>query len=331
MKQSLVKKRKIKLTESQIRLYEDVKKKNGKIQKLIFAEPEDIIFDMDVENHLLVPVIGADRFGDDFVKVFLKKKNGKARLYITINDELRDLGIQDKLHQAFKRFLSEQAVNENSSEYLTEGMLLDRYRKEFANCHTPEDYVKVFQRLIGRGLITVAIACDLIAFTCASLNKEQQEQVKQEIVSDTPQKEPEWIEAANDAIITVYNAEPGQCNDDCEHTASMFHLNLNDVASHRVCAVERTFMQELGLKYGDVIKIEGTYKGRQDGVYQVQDTMNKRFGGNHKIDILVPPEIRTGGTLKGKPAKVYVLKDKSETPYYRNQMAPSFKKMTPGY
>ena len=59
-------------------------------------------------------------------------------------------------------------------------------------------------------------------------------------------------------------------------------------------------MKEFGLKYGDVVKIEGTDKW--DGVWQIQDTMNKRFAGQHKIDILVPNNIKLG---KWSNVKVY--------------------------
>lgn len=101
-----------------------------------------------------------------------------------------------------------------------------------------------------------------------------------------------WKLVSDDTIATVYNAVPSQCNKDVIHTASMFKLNLTDVLSQRVIAMERTFMAELGLKYGDVVYVEGTEKW--DGPWQIQDTMNKRFAGMHKIDILVPRSIRTG-------------------------------------
>jgi uncharacterized cupin superfamily protein len=101
-----------------------------------------------------------------------------------------------------------------------------------------------------------------------------------------------WKLVSDDTLATVYNAVPQQCNSDVVHTASMFKLNLNNVLSQRVIAMERTFMKELGLKYGDVVYIEGTEKW--DGPWQIQDTMNKRFAGMHKIDILVPRNIRTG-------------------------------------
>lgn len=101
-----------------------------------------------------------------------------------------------------------------------------------------------------------------------------------------------WKLVSDDTIATVYNAVPSQCNNDVIHTASMFKLNLGNVLSQRVIAMERTFMKELGLKYGDVVYVEGTEKW--DGPWQIQDTMNKRFAGMHKIDILVPKNIRTG-------------------------------------
>ena len=70
------------------------------------------------------------------------------------------------------------------------------------------------------------------------------------------------------------------CSDDFTYTASMFKLNIEDVYSHKIIAMERTFMSNLGLKYGDVVMIEGT--GKLDGVWQIQDTMNKRFAGRKK-------------------------------------------------
>lgn len=101
-----------------------------------------------------------------------------------------------------------------------------------------------------------------------------------------------WKTVANDAIATVYNAVPKQCNNDVAHTASMFKLNIGNVLAQRVIAMERTFMKELGVRYGDVVWVSGT--GKWDGAWQIQDTMNKKFAGMHKIDLLVPSNVRTG-------------------------------------
>ena len=156
------------------------------------------------------------------------------------------------------------------------------------------------------------------------------ENVKQEVmtmVNEIPEKPKvekkqeekvsDWVLVDNKTIATVYNAVPNQCNADFGHTASMFRLNLNDVLSQRIIAMERTYMSRLGLKYGDVVYIEGT--GKYDGVWQIQDTMNKRYAGQRKIDILVPNNIKNG---MWKNVKIYTLRDKSMTSTYKSQMAP---------
>ena len=126
-----------------------------------------------------------------------------------------------------------------------------------------------------------------------------------------------WKLVDTHTIATVYNAVPSQCNDDFGHTASMFRLNLYDVLSHRIIAMERTYMKELGLKYGDVVKIEGT--GKYDGIWQIQDTMNKRFAGQHKIDILVPDNIKYG---QWDNVKLYVPRLRVLGNKYKSDFAP---------
>ena len=111
----------------------------------------------------------------------------------------------------------------------------------------------------------------------------------------------DWTLISDDTVATVYNAVPSQCNSDCSHTASMYTLNMDDVLSDRVIAMERTMMTEYGISYGDIVLIEGT--DVWDGVWQVQDTMNRRFAGKHKIDILVPDGIRRG---KWDNVKIYI-------------------------
>ena len=53
--------------------------------------------------------------------------------------------------------------------------------------------------------------------------------------------------------------------------------------------------------------------------------MNKRFAGQHKVDILVGNNTKYGGTLKDAPAKIYVLNNKSNEDVYRLDMAPQYK------
>ena len=130
-----------------------------------------------------------------------------------------------------------------------------------------------------------------------------------------------WQLSATDVEATVYNAVPKQCNKDYKHTASMFRLDLSDVESHKIIAMERTFMRKLGLVYGDVVKISGT--GKYDGIYQIQDTMNKRFAGQQKIDILVNKNVTRG---KWNNVEIYTLKDKTMTSQYTKIFKASMKK-----
>lgn len=183
--------------------------------------------------------------------------------------------------------------------------------------------IKKLLKYVAKGYIAALAAITLIG---AAKNISQQE--KEEAIESVAETAPaeQWALAADDVIVTVYNAVKGQCNNDPTHTASMFRLNLQDVASHKIMAMERTFMKELGLKYGDVVKLEGTYKGLQDGVYQIQDTMNKRFAGKHKVDILVPNNVKFGGTAKGTTAKIYTLKNPDDTAVFKADMAPEFSK-----
>jgi hypothetical protein len=143
----------------------------------------------------------------------------------------------------------------------------------------------------------------------------------EEQLSNSLKQEDKWELIADDVIATVYNAEPKQCNNDVTHTASMFRLNLSDVLSHKIIAMERTMMKEFGLKYGDVVKIEGT--GKWDGEWQIQDTMNKRFAGQHKIDILIP---KSEGLGKWNNVKVYKLNNPEEKDNIKSEMAPQLSK-----
>lgn len=178
-------------------------------------------------------------------------------------------------------------------------------------------------KYVLKGYIAAVTAISIIAVA-----KDMSEQQKEEAIEAAAEAAPanQWELAADDVIVTVYNATRGQCNNDPSHTASMFHLNMQNVGSHKIMAMERTFMRELGLKYGDVVKLEGTYQGLQDGVYQIQDTMNKRFAGKHKVDILVPNNIKYGGTAKGAKAKIYILKNPDDTAFFKADMAPEYGK-----
>lgn len=181
---------------------------------------------------------------------------------------------------------------------------------------------KIIKKLLLKGVAVGAIVMAIVqAYNMGYENAVSMvSAVEKEIKEETKQVE-QWQLLADDVIATVYNAEPKQCNNDISHTASMFRLNLSDVLSHRIIAMERTMMAKYGLKYGDVVKIEGT--GKWDGEWQIQDTMNKRFAGQNKIDILLP---KSDGLGKWDNVKVYKLNNPEETVMIKTDMAPQLSK-----
>lgn len=102
----------------------------------------------------------------------------------------------------------------------------------------------------------------------------------------------ETVLLADDVTATVYNAVESQCNSDPTRTASMFLLEKDKISSYRIIAMERTMMKEYGLAFGDRVIIEGA--GAYDGTWQIQDLLSKRFKGQHRIDFLVPDNVKTG-------------------------------------
>ena len=200
-----------------------------------------------------------------------------------------------------RALLNEEVIMEN---FFRKGMSFD-------------EILNAVKYLAKHKLLTAAIIAGIVAYFHLSPQQEQQVEQMAQTEQVAPEAEPEepeapaltreellanppgdWEPIANDVLATVYNAVPAQCNNDAVHTASMFKLNLNDVLSHRIIAMERTMMKDYGLKYGDVVCISGvgTTKDGTDlnGLWRIEDTMNKRFAGLHKIDILVPNDTTLG-------------------------------------
>ena len=86
---------------------------------------------------------------------------------------------------------------------------------------------------------------------------------------------------------TVYNAVPAQTNSDPGHTASMFKLDLSNPYKHRIIAVSRNLLKEFPMH--SKVRITGT---SYDGIYIVEDKMNKRY--IDRIDILINTGMRIG-------------------------------------
>lgn len=88
---------------------------------------------------------------------------------------------------------------------------------------------------------------------------------------------------------TVYNAVPEQTNEDPQHTATMFKLDLDNPYKHRIIAVSRD-LEKKGFKMNSTVCISGTEK--YDGIWYIRDRMNKRY--KSRIDFLINLEMPIG-------------------------------------
>lgn len=108
-----------------------------------------------------------------------------------------------------------------------------------------------------------------------------------------------WLLISASTTATVYNATPEQCGSHHTITASGRKIE-GDVSDLRILAMERTMMARHGIHYGDTILVKGA--GIYDGEWVVEDTMNRRFAGQDRVDFLVPEHIKLG---RWEGVKVY--------------------------
>ena len=87
-----------------------------------------------------------------------------------------------------------------------------------------------------------------------------------------------------EVTVTMYNPTRGQTDSTPNITADGTRINPTRASSYRYIALSRDLLSRWGgpFNYGDYVIIEGT--GKDDGVYQVRDTMNPRF--TKRVDIL---------------------------------------------
>ena len=90
-------------------------------------------------------------------------------------------------------------------------------------------------------------------------------------------------------VATIYHAVKGQTDSTPFITASNSRINPRNPAGHRWIAVSRD-LEPLGFTFGTKVCIQNA--GKMNGVWTVQDRMNRRF--NHRIDFLVNTSMRGG-------------------------------------
>ena len=93
-----------------------------------------------------------------------------------------------------------------------------------------------------------------------------------------------------DVTVTTYNPTRSQTDSTPNQTADGTIIKPWKATQYRYVALSRDLLSRWGgpFEYGDYIIIEGT--GKWDGVYQVRDTMNKRWV--NRIDILESVDVK---------------------------------------
>ena len=90
-----------------------------------------------------------------------------------------------------------------------------------------------------------------------------------------------------EVTVTMYHPVSSQTDSTPNILADGTRIRVHKASEYRFIAVSRNLLKQHGgfVEYGDFIVLKGT--DGKDGVYQVKDTMNKRFV--NRIDILESP------------------------------------------
>jgi 3D (Asp-Asp-Asp) domain-containing protein len=105
--------------------------------------------------------------------------------------------------------------------------------------------------------------------------------------------------------VTMYHPVTRQTDSTPNILADGTRIRVQKASEYKFIAVSRNLLRRFGgfLDYGDFVLLKGT-KGHKDGVYQVRDTMNKRFV--NRIDVLESPG---KAPYKYANAEIYKLTD----------------------
>ena len=78
---------------------------------------------------------------------------------------------------------------------------------------------------------------------------------------------------------TMYNPTFAQCDATPNITADGTKINPKHASNYRYVALSRDLLERWGgpFQYGEYIAVEGTQKGKHDGIWQVRDTMSPKW------------------------------------------------------
>ena len=149
--------------------------------------------------------------------------------------------------------------------------------------------MKMYKELIALYIVLITLANGWISTVFLEDKNKQLIGAKQEIVGLKKRLLMYQTEGMS-VTVTMYEPVSYQTDSTPNILADGTRIRVQKASEYRFIAVSRNLLKRHGgwLDYGDFVLLKGT--NHKDGVYQVRDTMNKRFV--NRIDILESPGVR---------------------------------------
>jgi 3D (Asp-Asp-Asp) domain-containing protein len=149
--------------------------------------------------------------------------------------------------------------------------------------------MKMYKELIALYIVLITLANGWISTVFLEDKNKQLIEARQEIVGLKKRLLMYETEGMN-VTVTMYEPVRYQTDSTPNILADGTRIRVQKASEYRFIAVSRNLLKRHGgwLDYGDFVILKGT--NHKDGVYQVRDTMNKRFV--NRIDILESPGVR---------------------------------------
>lgn len=153
--------------------------------------------------------------------------------------------------------------------------------------------IEKIERILWAGItvcIVILLFCDLFVWDHKPLRIVYEDVLYQEEETDETEV---WD---GTVTLTVYNPVPEQCDEDPLTTADNSQIDLGQLKKENIkwIAVSRDLLAYFS--YGDKVKITCPGDPSLSGVYELHDTMHKRF--KKCVDVLAHPDNRTTGKYK---------------------------------
>ena len=149
--------------------------------------------------------------------------------------------------------------------------------------------MKMYKQMLALYIVLVTVVNGWIS----TMFLEDKNKQLQSLVSDNielKQKLDKYETEGMNVTVTMYEPLSYQTDSTPNILADGTRIRVHKASEYRFIAVSRNLLKRHGgwLNYGDFILLKGTNQ-KKDGVYQVRDTMNKRFV--NRIDILESPGV----------------------------------------